>query len=259
MPQRLSVWSRSLCVAAGVLSMGACSRSNATPSPAPSATVSAAPSAVSSAPRPLPPVFTTPEQAAQHGLKLFRQLARVEPASVGLSSQAEIADASLVPIGYTIRWLDRTKLVTPSPFDTKKLLSSLDDKKQRLYAVSVKQQLRGCILVEERGGQWKSVTYGDPGLAKGLRDALTRASRLPGYDPRQPPSDLLFAPDLSMYFVVQGRLAPNEPLPQLVPTRRLGRIDQNGEVDGKSMLTAIRFELLRTPPQKPFPTPAKGL
>jgi len=235
-------------VGAGALALSACSKSNAHPKGMPSVSPSASASPIASAsvivPRKPPPAFATSDEAAEHGLKLFRQLAKVRPERVGLKGPHEIADTELKPASFEIRWLHGKDISKPGPFTPMRLVPALDDKQQRLYPVSVKGEIRACILVEKRSAGWQPVTYGDPVLAEGLKRALTLVAHLPGYDSSHPASDLIFNPEMSVYFVVDGKLAPNKPLPQLVPTRNIGGTDGQN-MDAKTQLTLLRNEILR--------------
>lgn len=119
------------------------------------------------------PTFTDAQSAANQSLATFRKLVNAQNfKELGFESADEVANAALgQPIRTSMVKLDQLKAYKAGD-DPNRLLSDLN---KVYYPVTVQNNVRSAITVEEANGKWKATGFGPANLAKQIARAKTVA------------------------------------------------------------------------------------
>ncbi|MCZ7541545.1 MAG: hypothetical protein M5U29_16855 [Anaerolineae bacterium] len=114
-----------------------------------------------------PPGQDTAQLAAEEALKTLEKLVTAENyAAMGFASLDEVAQAQLgVPMTVYRVQLDHLREYTPGETDPVALLV---DVSRQLYPVTVGEEVRSSVAVEESREVWRGTDFGAPGLMKAL-------------------------------------------------------------------------------------------
>jgi len=109
-------------------------------------------------------MFTDAQSAANHSLATFRKLVNAQNyKELGFESPDEVASAALgTPIRTSMVKLEQLKAYKAGD-DANRLLSELD---QVYYPVTVRDQVRSTVTVEQSSGKWRATGFGPANLAK---------------------------------------------------------------------------------------------
>jgi hypothetical protein len=120
------------------------------------------------------PTFTDAQSAANQSLATFRKLVNAQNyKELGFESADEVANAALgQPLRTSMVKLDQLKAYKAGD-DPNRLLS---DANQVHYPVTVQNNVRSAISIEQSNGKWKATGYGPANLAKQIARARGNAS-----------------------------------------------------------------------------------
>jgi hypothetical protein len=115
------------------------------------------------------PTFTDAQSAANQSLATFRKLVNAQNfKEFGFESADEVANASLgQPMRTSMVKLDQLKAYKAGD-DPNRLLSDLN---QVYYPVTVQNNVRSAISIEQSNGRWKATGFGPANLAKQIAQA----------------------------------------------------------------------------------------
>lgn len=115
------------------------------------------------------PTFTDAQSAANQSLATFRKLVNAQNfRELGFESMDEVANASLgQPMRASMVKLDQLKAYKAGD-DPNRLLSDLN---QVYYPVTVQNNVRSAISVEQSEGKWRVTGFGPSNLAKQIARA----------------------------------------------------------------------------------------
>lgn len=115
------------------------------------------------------PTFTDAQSAANQSLATFRKLVNAQNfKEFGFESADEVANASLgQPMRTSMVQLDQLKAFKAGD-DPNRLLSDLN---QVYFPVTVQNNVRSAISIEQSNGKWKATGFGPANLAKQIARA----------------------------------------------------------------------------------------
>src|SRR5215211_4018067 len=117
--------------------------------------------------------FTDAQSAATQALATFRKLVNAQNyKELGFESPDEVANAALgQPMRTSMVRLDQLKAYKASD-DPNRLLNDLN---QVYYPITVQNNVRSAISLEQANGRWKATGFGPANLAKQVARAKTAA------------------------------------------------------------------------------------
>jgi hypothetical protein len=146
------------------------------------------------------PTFNDAQSAATQSLATFRKLVNAQNfKELGFESADEVANAALgTPLRTSMVKLEQLKAYK-SGDDVNRLLSELP---QVYYPVTVQNQVRSTVTVEQANGKWRATGFGPANLAKQI-DRASKAGAASGAQ------ILVHVAPFNLYFVgtrVENRL-----------------------------------------------------
>lgn len=144
-----------------------------------------------------PPPAHQPQEAATQGLETLRQMITEQNyRAMGFQSVDEVKSATLgEPLGVFHVHLDQLKAYEPGS-DPGKVLTDVG---QRMYPVTVSDEVRSSLVVAKVDDTWKATRFGGPNVIQAIAGVRTTVA----HSSEKPPAStfVVQVPALNLYFL----------------------------------------------------------